>query len=162
MRVHTILALLTSGAVMTAAALATAQDSEEIQSPFRPPVNFTDEPKAPPLPKEVTDDRRRTRNYPEQPPVIPHNIVGYQVTRNNNQCLTCHSRQFTEQTQAPMISISHYQTREGQTLGAVAPRRYFCTQCHVPQTDAKPIVENRFKPFDALIEPSPGGGGGHP
>ena len=57
-----------------------------------------------------------------------------------------------------MISITHYVDREGQTLGAVAPRRYFCTQCHVPQTVAQPIVPNTFRDMDSLISrPSEGG-----
>ena len=32
----------------------------------------------------------------------------------------------------------------GETLGAVAPRRYFCTQCHVPQADAPALIKNTF------------------
>ncbi|ACI97897.1 nitrate reductase cytochrome c-type subunit [Rhodospirillum centenum] len=167
MRAAVRMALLSGGLVVACAAVAVqgraAQEGTGragTDTPFRPPVGFTDEAAAPPLAKEITDDRRRARNYPEQPPVIPHNIVGYQVNLQLNQCLTCHSRQYTEQVQAPMVSISHYQTREGQTLGAVAPRRYFCTQCHVPQTDARPVVENRFRPFDALVEPTPDSGSG--
>jgi cytochrome c-type protein NapB len=35
---------------------------------------------------------------------------------------------------------------DGNVLSNVAPRRYFCLQCHVPQTDAAPIVENTFTP----------------
>ncbi|MFZ1045029.1 MAG: nitrate reductase cytochrome c-type subunit, partial [Pseudolabrys sp.] len=33
----------------------------------------------------------------------------------------------------------------GQVLADVTPRRYFCTACHVPQTDAKPLVDNTFE-----------------
>jgi len=139
-------------ALMVLAAPVLAQQVPEAMSPFRPPVGYEDEPKPPPIPREVTDDRRIARSYPEQPPVIPHSIQGYQVDLNSNRCLTCHSRQFTEAVQAPMISITHYVNREGQMLGAVAPRRYFCTQCHVPQTEARPVVENRFLPADRLVE----------
>ena len=32
------------------------------------------------------------RNYPEQPPVIPHSIDGYQIDINVNKCLSCHAR----------------------------------------------------------------------
>ncbi|WP_175463882.1 nitrate reductase cytochrome c-type subunit, partial [Vibrio cholerae] len=32
----------------------------------------------------------------------------------------------------------------------VSPRRYFCLQCHVPQADAKPLVENDFERVDSL------------
>ena len=72
------------------------------------------------------------RNYPEQPPVIPHSIEGYQLTLNTNRCLDCHKREFTEGSGAPMISVTHFMDRDGQVLADVTPRRYFCTACHVP------------------------------
>ena len=52
-----------------------------------------------------------------------------------------------------MISITHYQDREGNTLGGLAPRRYVCLSCHVPQTEARPLVANRFVDMDSLAEP---------
>ena len=67
---------------------------------------------------------------------------------NTNQCLTCHARQFIEGSGAPMISVTHFMDRDGQVLADVTPRRYFCTACHVPQTDAQPLVANTFR--DAL------------
>jgi cytochrome c-type protein NapB len=132
---------------------------QPVQTPFRPPVAFTDELPAPSIPADVTDDRRVSRNYPEQPPVIPHNVRDYQINLNTNRCLTCHSRKFTEVVQAPMISVTHYIDRDGQTLGAVSPRRYFCLQCHVPQTHSNPTVPNIFQDIDSLTVKSPGGGG---
>jgi cytochrome c-type protein NapB len=143
-------------------ALLSAQGtgSVNIDSPFRPPVHFTDDVTPPQIPADVTDDRRVARNYPEQPPVIPHNVRDYQLNLNTNRCLTCHSRQYTEAVQAPMISITHYVDRDGQTLGSVSPRRYFCMQCHVPQTVAQPFVPNSFKDIDSMISrPSDGGAG---
>jgi cytochrome c-type protein NapB len=35
-------------------------------------------------------------------------------------------------------------------MANVSARRYFCVQCHVPQTNAKPLVENTFQPVEAL------------
>jgi cytochrome c-type protein NapB len=102
----------------------------------------------PPVARAVTDDVRHARNYPEQPPVIPHAIEGYQITLHVNQCLTCHGRQYIESSGAPMISVTHFMDRDGQVLADVTPRRYFCTTCHVPQTDARPLVANTFR--DAL------------
>lgn len=99
----------------------------------------------PPLARPITDDMRKMRSYPEQPPVIPHSIDGYQLTLNTNRCLDCHRRQYTEGSRAPMISITHFMDRDGQMLADVTPRRYFCTACHVQQTDAKPLVENTFQ-----------------
>ncbi len=139
---------------------AVIQAQQQIQTPFRPPVAFTHQQPAPPNTADVTDDRRVARNYPEQPPVIPHNIRDYQLNLNTNRCLTCHSRKFTEAAQAPMISITHYVDRDGQMLGAVSPRRYFCLQCHVPQTVSQPPVANTFKDVDSLLSRPSGGGEG--
>jgi len=99
----------------------------------------------PPLPRPVTNDVRRVRNYPEQPPIIPHSIDGYQITLNTNRCLSCHARQMVEGSGAPMISVTHFMDRSGQVLADVSPSRYFCTQCHVQQTDARPLVGNTFQ-----------------
>ena len=41
--------------------------------------------------------------------------------------------------------------RDGQILADVTPRRYFCTACHVQQTDARPLVPNTFT--DMLATP---------
>ena len=98
----------------------------------------------PPFARPVVDDVKRMRNYPEQPPVIPHSIDGYQLTVNTNRCMDCHKREFTEGSGAPMISVTHFQDRDGQVLADVTPRRYFCTACHVQQTDAAPHVPNTF------------------
>ena len=103
------------------------------------------EVRAPPRDRPVVDDVRRMRNYPEQPPVIPHSIDGYQLTLNTNRCMDCHKREFTEGSGAPMISVTHFQDRDGQVLSDVTPRRYFCTACHVQQTDARPLVPNSFQ-----------------
>jgi cytochrome c-type protein NapB len=100
---------------------------------------------APPVPRPVTDDVRRSRNYPEQPPVIPHSIDGYQITLHTNQCLACHARQYIEGSGAPMISVTHFMDRDGQVLADVTPRRHFCTACHVTQSDVQPLVRNTFR-----------------
>ncbi|MCO3734270.1 cytochrome C [Pseudomonas aeruginosa] len=107
---------------------------------------------APPLAAEENKDLKRERNYPEQPPTIPHSIVGYRIDKDSNKCLSCHSRANSARTQAVMISITHYMDRDGQPLAAVSPRRYFCVQCHVPQQDVKPLVDNRFENIDQILE----------
>lgn len=108
------------------------------------PETFTEPADIPPLAQPVTDDERKMRAFPEQPPVIPHSIEGYQLTLTANRCLSCHRRQYVEGSGAPMISITHYVDRHGQTLADVSPRRYFCLQCHVQQTKTQPLVENTF------------------
>jgi len=129
---------------------------------LRGAVSIEEEIAPPPIANEINDDQRQARNYPEQPPVIPHQTRDYQITLNANKCLTCHSRQFTAQSQAPMISITHFMDRDGQFLASVTPRRYFCTQCHVTQTDAEPLVENDFKDIDSIIEAQRAGAGATP
>jgi cytochrome c-type protein NapB len=138
-------------------ALAGVIAEAQVQAPFRPPVAYTDTPQPPQIAPEVTDDRRVRRNYPEQPPVIPHSIRDYEVNLNSNRCLTCHSRAFNAEVGAPMISITHYIDRQGQVLATVAPRRFVCTTCHVAQTTAEPPVANRFVDIDTLLA-RPGGG----
>lgn len=99
-------------------------------------------------------DIKRVRNYPMQPPTIPHKIDNYLVNLNANKCLSCHSRSQTEASQAPMVSVTHFMNRDGNFLADVSPRRYFCLQCHVPQVDAQPLVGNDFKDVDSLLPKS--------
>nr|WP_199224834.1 nitrate reductase cytochrome c-type subunit [Falsochrobactrum shanghaiense] len=113
-------------------------------------VNFSEHPPAKPVPKWVVDDIRKMRAYPDQPPVIPHSIEGYQLSVNTNRCLSCHRREFTESSGAPMVSVTHYITREGQMLADVSPRRYFCTACHVPQADTVPLIGNTFRDMSEM------------
>ncbi|EAS44494.1 nitrate reductase cytochrome c-type subunit; periplasmic nitrate reductase electron transfer subunit [Photobacterium profundum] len=89
-------------------------------------------------------------DYVYQPPLIPHTIRNYEVSLNANKCLACHSWKNAKEMGATKISVTHYETREGQVLSDVSPRRYFCQQCHVPQADAKPLVGNDFQRVDAL------------
>lgn len=85
------------------------------------------------------------RDFVQQPPLIPHTINGYQITKNFNKCMDCHAWQKTKATGATKVGVTHFRTREGQELDNISPRRYFCTQCHVPQTEAKPLVDNTFQ-----------------
>lgn len=86
------------------------------------------------------------RNFQKQPPLIPHSVKGYNITQNFNKCMDCHSKERAEETGATKVAKSHYLDREDKKLGNISPRRYFCMQCHVPQFDAKPLVENTYKP----------------
>ncbi|MEB6336350.1 nitrate reductase cytochrome c-type subunit [Serratia rhizosphaerae] len=96
------------------------------------------------MPKQ---QERMALNYVNQPPMIPHSIDGYQVSKNTNRCLQCHGVEHYRTTGAPRISPTHFIDSDGRVRGDVAPRRYFCLQCHVPQTDAAPIVGNNFEPL---------------
>lgn len=142
---------ITTGLLAAGVTVALAQQaSVEIV----PPLTGTDDPMqsepADPIPRWTVDDIRKMRAYPEQPPVIPHSIEGYQLSVNTNRCLSCHKREFTQGSGAPMISVTHYMTREGQMLADVSPRRYFCTACHVPQANTPDLIGNSFTDMSEL------------
>ncbi|WP_412562271.1 nitrate reductase cytochrome c-type subunit [Thalassobius sp. MITS945101] len=92
------------------------------------------------------EEKRFVRNYRLQPPLVPHAIDQYQIDRNANQCLACHDWSNAGDRGAPTLSMTHYQDREGNHLDAVAGTRWFCNQCHVPQADTPPLVNNTFEP----------------
>lgn len=104
------------------------------------------------IPQVIDADIKTKRNYPMQPPIIPHDTRGYEVNLQVNKCMSCHARRRTEESQAPMISVTHYMDRDGNFLAEVSPRRYFCNQCHVNQTDIRTVFENEFQDMDELLE----------
>ncbi|HIM08852.1 MAG: nitrate reductase cytochrome c-type subunit [Gammaproteobacteria bacterium] len=114
--------------------------------------DITIETDSPRMSKVENKDVKRKRNYPMQPPTIPHKINSYHIDLNSNKCLSCHSRRRIEESKAPMVSVTHYMDRDGNFLAEVSPRRYFCNQCHVPQIERKPLVENIFQDVDSLIQ----------
>ncbi|HEX5633715.1 MAG TPA: nitrate reductase cytochrome c-type subunit [Gemmatimonadales bacterium] len=95
--------------------------------------------------RQERDGPPKDRDFVQQPPLIPHTTAGYQITVNFNKCMDCHAWQKTKQTGATKVSVTHFRTREGQELDNISPRRYFCTQCHVSQTEARPLVDNTFQ-----------------
>lgn len=117
----------------------------------RGPTLIMETTKPPVLGNAVNDDVRRTRNYAMQPPIIPHRVDGYQIDKNFNKCLDCHSRTKAEMFQAVPVSITHYMDRDGNMLGQVSTRRYFCMQCHVAQDPVRPLVNNTFVDVDTLL-----------
>ena len=125
---------------------------EQSLDPFRRGAHILAEPAPPPMANVQNQDLRRQRGWPEQPPTIPHTIDGYQLDKNSNRCMLCHSRRAVDQFQAPMISVTHYMDRNGQVLAQLSPRRWFCTQCHVVQSVASPVVENTFTDVEELLD----------
>ena len=97
-----------------------------------------------------TDRKPIPRDFVQQPPLIPHSTSGYQINLKFNKCLTCHSWANYEKSRATKISQTHFTDREGNDLANVSASRYFCTQCHVEQRDANPLVENEFKSVEVL------------
>ncbi|MDK9697001.1 MAG: nitrate reductase cytochrome c-type subunit [Siculibacillus sp.] len=93
---------------------------------------------------------RFERAYRQQPPLIPHQIDRYQIDLRTNQCLSCHDWSTAAKNAAPTLSMTHYLDRDGRQTDTVAGTRWFCNQCHVPQADAKDLVENTFKPSSTV------------
>ncbi|MDH5326483.1 MAG: nitrate reductase cytochrome c-type subunit [Gammaproteobacteria bacterium] len=105
---------------------------------------------APELKRQSGDTDVLERNYVQQPPLIPHRIQGYKIDLRSNKCLLCHSWKNAKRSGATKISMTHFKDRDGNELSEVAPRRYFCVQCHVPQVNAQPLVKNQFEPVKSL------------
>lgn len=101
--------------------------------------------------KEATKLKQKTvsgsfdRSYKIQPPMIPHKVDKDKIDLKTNTCLKCHSAKTFEKKKAPKAGDSHYSDRNGKKTEEVASRRYFCNQCHAPQSDASPIVDNTFE-----------------
>ncbi len=131
-------------AVATLAAFGFVALGDELPKGLRGSTPLTEEPKAPRLPSVENKDVKRGRAYTSQPPTIPHAIERYEITRNVNFCMYCHSRMRNEEFGAPMVSATHYMDRDHDYLAEISPRRYFCTQCHVTQVDVSVPVDNTF------------------
>lgn len=119
--------------------------ADELPEGLRGKTPLEQEPKAPRMATVENTDVKRGRAYTSQPPTIPHSIEKYEITRNVNFCMYCHSRVRNEEFGAPMVSATHYMDRDHDYLAEISPRRYFCTQCHVVQTDAPVPVDNTFE-----------------
>jgi len=104
-----------------------------------------------PTQKRWQSDRESVdRAFVHQPPIIPHKTLGYQINKKSNKCLTCHSWANYKEAGATKMSMTHFTDRDGNDLSNVSARRYFCTQCHVPQVDSKPLVGNVYQPTRSL------------
>jgi cytochrome c-type protein NapB len=109
-----------------------------------PPL-YQDEASAPgeqPLPKRINR---------ETPPVIPHSVADcVPITRSSNLCVDCHGVPGPKKKgEATPIPASHYVDlrRAPEAKGKqVAGARYVCISCHVPRTDAPPIVGSTYRP----------------
>jgi cytochrome c-type protein NapB len=145
-----------------AALCSTAAWAAPLVDAMRGPTPLADETTPPPLVNQENKDIRRNRAFAMQPPTIPHRIDGYQLDRNANRCVTCHARTRIEETKAIPIPATHYMDRDGTVRGDISPRRYFCTQCHVPQDEVKPAVDNTYQDFEALTQSAKGGSASPP
>jgi len=88
------------------------------------------------------EDASIARTFVHQPPLIPHDVEGMAVTTKKNDCMECHG---VKDSGAPMPHASHFMDRDDKKTDTVSSQWYFCSQCHVGQVDAKPLVENTFQ-----------------
>lgn len=87
------------------------------------------------------------RTFEQQPPVIPHAMENFdEITLEENQCITCHGPEKYKEKKSPRIGDSHFRNQQtGEIMKQVSSARHNCVQCHVPQVDAAPLVENTFQ-----------------
>jgi nitrate reductase cytochrome c-type subunit len=90
------------------------------------------------------ETKKLERPYKGAPPLIPHSLEGFQITRSSNDCLGCHSEGIEVEKGhiATKVPPSHYineytgEQKKEQVIGM----RYNCIQCHVPQSQQEPPV----------------------
>ncbi|RLJ68439.1 nitrate reductase cytochrome c-type subunit [Sulfurisoma sediminicola] len=89
------------------------------------------------------------RTFKEQPPLIPHTLNNFdEITLEENQCMSCHGPEKYKEKNAPKLGDSHMSMVDvpgGGMNKVVNMTRWQCNSCHVPQVDAKPLVDNTFK-----------------
>jgi len=126
------------------------QAAAETVSSLRGTTDIDQDSTAPAAKKYNKDDEPIARDYVQQPPLIPHKITNYRINLKSNKCMSCHSWSNYREAGATKISQTHFESRDKNVLANVSARRYFCTQCHVPQVGAQPLVENDFQPITAI------------
>lgn len=95
---------------------------------------------------------RAYSGYEGAPPQVSHTFDKYlPITAEDNQCMDCHDKpdkigkEYVKGKKLPMPR-SHYGGFAGKgDMETVSGARYVCTQCHVPQSDAQPLVENTLR-----------------
>ena len=127
-----------------------AQAAAETVSSLRGATDIDQDSSAPAAKKYNKDEEPIARDYVQQPPLIPHKITNYRINLKSNKCMSCHSWTNYREAGATKISQTHFESRDKNVLANVSARRYFCTQCHVPQVGAQPLVENDFQPVKAI------------
>lgn len=146
MKGNTIVMLTLAAALLSTSAALVAQDELQSLRGSNPVEKTSLDPDSSQV---VRAKEPLPRTFEQQPPLIPHVSENYQIDLKANRCLTCHGIENYERSGATRISPSHYMNRQGQQMSNLSASRYFCTQCHVSQTAATPLVENEFEPAKA-------------
>jgi len=142
-----IIASITLG--LLAATASMQSHSTGVQS-LRGVSDLDQNSSAPENKKYAKDGQPIARDYVQQPPLVPHKVAGYTINLKSNKCLSCHSWKNYREAGATKISQTHFEDRDEHVLANISARRYFCTQCHVPQVNAPALVGNDFQPITAI------------
>ena len=90
---------------------------------------------------------RLPRAFAGSPPALPPGVAEFlPITRARHACLECHDRPNAAEVEAVPVPASHYRDlRQAPAVErqTIAGARYVCVSCHVPQTEAPPLVGNR-------------------
>ncbi len=109
------------------------------------------------------------RAFQDAPPMIPHDTTGMlPIKIGANQCTGCHMPDVAAAVGATPIPVSHFtnfRPKGGFTDGKfhqgvnnyknevaikktnhLQGARFNCSQCHAPQSEGNPAVENTFEP----------------
>jgi len=133
---HRLGILLAFGSLISFSPMIFSQD--DIAS-LRDGISIPETNAATPWNKFPVEAENFRLDYEQQPALIPHLIEGYRMDLESNQCMdNCH-------TIFKQPSVSHYEDRDGNILDEIDSRRYLCTSCHVPQTDAQPLRASLFE-----------------
>ena len=108
------------------------------------------------------------RAFQDAPPMIPHDVTDFlPITRTNNACVGCHAPDIAPAMGATPIPPSHYldmrprhicdgvkfkksidntkNETDVKKLTHLSQARFNCSQCHAPQSQGNPSVENLFE-----------------
>lgn len=88
------------------------------------------------------------RAFENAPPLVPHTMEEYlPITKDMNACLTCHVKELAADMNTKPAPASHYFDFQANKPSGenVSFERFNCDQCHISQTDAKPLIGNKFQ-----------------
>ena len=105
--------------------------------------------------KDPGENETQAAYFSGAPPVIPHLVEDLlPITMEQNMCLDCHNlpdqigakREPGEPTPMPESHYTDLRRSPDKVTEKVIGARYVCHQCHVAQTDARPLVANTLAP----------------
>lgn len=108
-----------------------------------PPTSPPDPPAFEYGDKRPGQSQRLPRSWDGAPPLVPHAVKGLTpISAKRNACAGCHGRPGATSGPPPAPASHFVDLREapGVARPQLAGARWNCTACHVPQTNAPPLV----------------------